>query len=69
MTLYKIIDNQILIKFSPREIVSKQAMITLRGMAEHKFSNVYNKLMRIELNIRGLAIGDCRLAADECRLP
>ena len=31
--------------------------------------NILDKLMRIELNIRGLAIGDWRLAADECRLP
>ena len=35
----------------------------------HPFQSVATKLMRIELNIRGLAIGDCRLAADECRLP
>ena len=26
---------------------------------------LHSKLMRIELNIRGLAIGDCRLAADK----
>ena len=39
------------------------------GAVERRLEVVQSKLMRIELNIRGLAIGDCRLAADECRLP